>query len=157
MVTILLDTVVAVLLGATILFAIRLERRLNLLRQGRGEMQALLLAIQEMTTRAEAGIAQFKTATSTGGVALQAQLRDANTLRNDLAMLIERAERTAELLQDSTRGARSVQPAEAVSLVKDRGAAGVRPQRPRPTTLAAVEPPEAPGEAAFVKALRRAR
>ena len=156
MVTMLLDTVVAVLLGATILYAIRLDRRLNALRQGRGEMQALLLGIQEMTARAEAGIAQFKAVTSDGGAELQAQVRSADTLRSDLAMLIERAEHAAERLQEKTRSARAAQPREASPAIGERAAA-VRTPRLRPANEPAVEPQEAPVEPAFVKALRRAR
>ena len=157
MITMILDTVVAVLLGVTILYAIRLNRRLNALRQGRGEMQALLNGIQEMTARAEAGIAQFKAATAEGGAELQARVRSADVLRSDLAMLIERAAGMAERLQDATRPARAGQLGEMTPSVAERATAGARTQRPRAANLSAVEPQEASVETAFVKALRRAR
>jgi hypothetical protein len=157
MITMILDTVVAVLLGVTILYAVRLDRRLKAFRDGRGEMQALLNGIQEMTTRAEAGIAQFKTVTADGGAELQARVRSADVLRSDLAMLIERGERMAERLQEATRPARAGQLSEMTPPASERTSAGARTQRPRAADLSAVEPEEASTETAFVKALRRAR
>ncbi|MFO0998560.1 MAG: DUF6468 domain-containing protein [Alphaproteobacteria bacterium] len=155
MVSVLLDTVVALLLGATILFAIRLDRRLNALRQGRGEMQALLMGIQDMTMRAEAGIAQFKAAATDGGAELETQVRAAEALRGDLAMLIERAERAAERIQETTRTGRAAE---------IRGLTPVGAERPQTASRTpARRATEAPAEAApatetaFVKALRRAR
>lgn len=157
MVGMLLDTVVAVLLGATILFAIRLDRRLNALRQGRGEMQTLLIGIQDMTTRAEAGIAQFKAVTADGSAALQTQVRAADTLRGDLAMLIERAERMAERLQDATKPVRTSEGRGLAPSAADRAPAVARPALRRVGDEPVSRESPAPIEAAFVKALRRAR
>ena len=95
-----LNLIVILLLIPTIVFAVILNRRLEILRNSRNDLGRLIDAFNEATTRAESGIPRLKQAAdSTSGV-LREQMQKAQTLRDDLAFMIERAEATAEKMEN---------------------------------------------------------
>ena len=102
-----LDIVVILLLIPTIVYAVILNRRLNALRKSRDELSKVVSSFNEATMRAEAGIPKLKKATSEANLSLKDRVEKAQTLRDDLAFMIERAEELAGRLEGAVRIARS--------------------------------------------------
>ncbi len=87
-----LDTVIILLLVATIGYAVMLNRQLKVLRHNREELAKLISTFNEATLRAEAGVPKLRRATEEAGQSLQEQLDKASVLQDDLAYMIERAD-----------------------------------------------------------------
>lgn len=90
-----LNLIVIVLLVPTIVFAVILNKRLEILRNSRNDLGCLIEAFNDATTRAESGIPRLKQAADSTGAVLRDQIQKAQTLRDDLAFMIERAEAAA--------------------------------------------------------------
>ena len=104
---ILLDLVVSGLLVATIAYAVRLNNRLNSLRKNRDDIAKIIVSFNEATVRAESSIPKLKRAAEEAGGSLQERVEKAQSLRDDLAFMIERADTMANRLESSVRAARS--------------------------------------------------
>ncbi|MBM3513055.1 MAG: hypothetical protein FJX59_05000 [Alphaproteobacteria bacterium] len=102
-----LNLVVIVLLVPTIVYAVILNRRLTALRTSRDELAKVVGSFNDATLRAEAGIPKLKKATTEANLALKDRVEKAQTLRDDLAFMIERAEELATRLEGAVRNARS--------------------------------------------------
>jgi hypothetical protein len=102
-----LDIVVILLLIPTIIYAITLNRRLTALRKSRDELSKVVNSFNEATMRAEAGIPKLKKATTEANGLLKDRVEKAQTLRDDLAFMIERAEELASRLESGVRAART--------------------------------------------------
>jgi hypothetical protein len=102
-----LDVVVILLLIPTIIYAIILNKRLNALRRSREELSKVVNSFNEATMRAEAGIPKLKKATTEANHTLKDRVEKAQTLRDDLAFMIERAEELAGRLEGAVRAARN--------------------------------------------------
>lgn len=102
-----LDIVVILLLIPTIVYAVILNRRLTALRKSRDELSKVVNSFNEATMRAEAGIPKLKKATTEANLSLKDRVEKAQTLRDDLAFMIERAEELAGRLEGAVRAARS--------------------------------------------------
>jgi hypothetical protein len=98
-----LEGIVAVLLIATIVYAFILNRRLNAWRRDKGELVALIGRFNNAAERAEAGIAALKTASEQTGQSLSAAIAKGQSLRDDFAYLIERAEPLADRMAARVR------------------------------------------------------
>lgn len=111
-----LDIVVSLLLAATIGYAVILNSRLTALRKNRDDLAKIIVAFNEATARAEASIPKLKRAAEEAGGGLQDRVEKAQSLRDDLAFMIERADTMANRLENAVRSARSevrAQPAPA--------------------------------------------
>lgn len=102
----LLDVIIIVLLAATIVYAVILNSRLAQLRDNRDDLARLVAAFNDATARAESGIPRLRRAAEEAGTALQERVEKAQTLRDDLAFMIERADSMAGKLENSVRQAR---------------------------------------------------
>ena len=102
-----LDVVVILLLIPTIVYAVILNRRLAALRRSREELSKVVNSFNEATMRAEAGIPKLKKATTEANHTLKDRVEKAQTLRDDLAFMIERAEELAGRLEGAVRAARA--------------------------------------------------
>jgi len=102
-----LDIVVILLLVPTIIYAVILNRRLTALRRSREELSKVVNSFNEATMRAEAGIPKLKKATTEANHTLKDRVEKAQTLRDDLAFMIERAEELAARLEGAVRSARN--------------------------------------------------
>jgi len=132
----LLDVIIIVLLAATIVYAVILNSRLAQLRDNRDDLARLVAAFNDATARAESGIPKLRRAAEEAGSALQERVEKAQTLRDDLAFMIERADSMAGKLVNSVRLARDeVRPAAPVPSMPQ-----VAPAR-APRAAKAVEPP----------------
>jgi len=97
-----LDILVAILLVATICYAMVLNSKLSNLRRGKEEMEKLAASFGEATGRAEENIARLReTATE-----LQNGIKKAQSLHDDLIFLIERGDQVADHLEEKVRDAR---------------------------------------------------
>lgn len=103
---VILDLIIAVLLIATIGYAVTLNSRLTALRRNRDQLSKIISAFNEATVRAEASIPKLKRAAEDAGGGLQERMEKAQSLRDDLAFMIERADTMANRLENSVRTAR---------------------------------------------------
>ena len=119
-----LEIAFAVLLVTTIGYAIALNRKLGNLRQHKEDLERLAMTFSKSTVRAEEGVQRLKSST----VQMQKSIAKAQTMREDLALLIDRGSLAADRLEEVVRGIRSktletkpstlrnlVEPAETVS------------------------------------------
>jgi len=104
--TVIFDVVFIALLVPTIIYAVILNRRLEALRRNRDDLGKMIAAFNEATVRAEAGIPKMRKAAQDVGNALQDSMEKAQTLRDDLAFMTERADSMANRLEGQLREAR---------------------------------------------------
>jgi len=104
---IILDLLVSCLLVATIAYAVRLNARLGALRKNRDDLSKIIVNFNEATVRAESSIPKLKRTAEEAGSALQERVEKAQSLRDDLAFMIERADTMANRLENAVRSARS--------------------------------------------------
>lgn len=101
-----LDALIAVLLVATIVWCVLLNRRLVGLRRHQSELAGLITELNVATERAEAGIAELKHNAEAAGATLQSSIERAQRLNDDLTYLSERSSRLVDRLDHSTRSTR---------------------------------------------------
>jgi hypothetical protein len=101
-----LDIVLIVLLAATLLQAIRLERALGILKRDRASLEALVAGFNISTHQAETGIQRLRSAVDGAGRQVETQLAKSVSLRDDLSFLTERGDRLADRLDVLVRAAR---------------------------------------------------
>ncbi|CAA7615831.1 conserved hypothetical protein [Candidatus Terasakiella magnetica] len=104
---VLLDIVVSLLLIATIGYAVMLNSRLSALRKNRDDLAKTIVNFNEATVRAESSIPKLRKAAEDAGQGLQERVEKAQSLRDDLAFMIERADTMANRLENAVRSARS--------------------------------------------------
>ncbi|CCG40364.1 DUF6468 domain-containing protein [Magnetospirillum molischianum] len=110
---VLLDIVVSVLMVATIAYATRLNSRLAALRKNRDDLARTIVGFNEATLRAESSIPKLRKAADEAGQSLQERVEKAQSLRDDLAFMIERADTMANRLENAVRSARVEGPARS--------------------------------------------
>lgn len=128
-----LSIAVIVLLLATLFHAIRLERRLGVLKRDRAALEALVKGFNDATVRAEAATARLRGAAEGAGKALAGQLEASEGLKSDLAFLIERGESLADRLDDGVRSARAVGSAAPPAALRPPVAPFAEPPAAEPT------------------------
>ena len=145
----LLEGFLILLLAATLFHAVRLERALGVLKRDRSTLEALVAGFNTSTRQAEAGIERLRAATDVAGRQIARQIEQATALKDDLAYLMERGERLADLLDALVRSARPL-------------VAEPPPPPQRPTVVAETEAPDgsrvrSQAERDLLRALRMAR
>ncbi|WP_343559767.1 DUF6468 domain-containing protein [Kiloniella sp. b19] len=103
------DILISVLLVATIVYAVILNRKLDALRSAKTEMEVLIRSFAETTLKAERSISELKMHAAEAGSGLQAQIKQSEALLTDMRLLTEKGETVCERLQSSL----SESPAEA--------------------------------------------
>lgn len=106
--TLSLDVIVLAVLIATLVRAARLERALHILRGERGAWEAAVGGLGAGTRDAHAGLAELRTTADGIAREVAAQAGRADGLKDDLAFLIERAERACDRLENLVRASRLV-------------------------------------------------
>jgi len=145
----LLDVIIIVLLVPTIVYAVILNTRLKQLRDNRDDLARLVAAFNDATARAESGIPKLRRAADEASQSLQERVEKAQTLRDDLAFMTERADSMAGRLESTVRQAREevrpVVPAPAPAAPAVAPARAPRGQRVQPPPVEIPEPelPEA--------------
>lgn len=102
-VSLILNGVVASLLVAMIVYAIRLNSRLDTLRKGKEEFSAFIADFNTSVAAAEAALAQLKQASGEGGNELRNLVGKAQALSDDLSFLMERGEDMADRLEGASK------------------------------------------------------
>jgi len=105
---IILDLIVISCLGATIAFAVRLNKKLAAIYKSREEIQAFLTQFTESMSKADASIKDLRGVGESVFKTAQKEMDDARALKDDLAFLNEREEELAERLDGSIRVARTL-------------------------------------------------
>lgn len=105
---IILDLIVIACLGATIAFAVRLNRKLATIYQSREELQTFLNQFTESMSKADASIKDLRGIGESVFKTAQKEMDIARALKDDLAFLNERGEELAERLDGSIRIARTL-------------------------------------------------
>ena len=158
-VPVLLDVIIAVLLVATIVYAVVLNRKLAALRDAKAELEMLAARFAESTAKAESGIQNLKAHASESGASLDHMTTRAAGLAGDLSFLVEKGASLASRLEEAIESARGKGPnaknssADVTRPFRTERMPGARPGPAR--TQAAVE--VSPEEAALVKSLRGVR
>ena len=132
--SLILEGLVAALLVATIVYAVILNRRLNAWRRDKSELEALIGRFNAAAERAEAGIAALKVASEQTGQALSAAITKGQSLRDDFAYLIDRAEPLADRMAARVREHRAL---DTPAPPPTRPAVPPKPATPEPGRSAA--------------------
>lgn len=139
-----LESVLLVLLAATMFHAIRLERALGVLKRDRAALERLVAGFNASTRQAEAGIDRLRHAADGAGRQIARQVDAAAKLKDDLGFLIARGEQVADRLDSVVRSARPL--------------AAEAPVQPARTEETEAEPRvRSQAERDLIKALRVAR
>lgn len=99
---VLLDAVVAILLAATIVYAVLLNRKLGHLRANRSEIEQTAAEFNEAIAKAEASVAKLTLSADD----LRSQVGKAQSLKDDLTLLIARGDAVADALEEAVRAGR---------------------------------------------------
>lgn len=98
--SVLLDLMMMSLLVTAIAYAIKLHRQLAALRASRGEMEKFVAEFSATVQRAEASVRGLKQAAREGGDDLERQIEKAHGIRDELAFLVDSADKIATRLSD---------------------------------------------------------
>lgn len=110
-----LECVLVVLLGVTLLHAVRLERALKVMRGERAALGDAVAGLESGTRQAESGIEQLRSAAESAGRQLARQVERAASLQDDLRFLHERGESLADRLEAAIRTGRTATPQSSSS------------------------------------------
>lgn len=105
-----IELVLVVLLVATLLQAIKLERALGVLKKDRASLEALVSGFNASTHQAESGIQRLHAAADGAGRQIESQIARSVSLKDDLVFLTERGERLADRLDVQVRAAQALAP-----------------------------------------------
>jgi hypothetical protein len=94
-----LDIVILVLLGATIFYAIRLSRHLDAFRSNRSDMERLIRELSSQITRAQEGVSALDEAAKESGDQLRALVAKGQGLTDELALMTEAGNSLATRLE----------------------------------------------------------
>lgn len=141
---IVLDIILGFLLVGTSFYLWMLNKRLSVLRKNRDEMAKLIAQFNEATVRADTSIPKLRQAAEAAGQALQERVEKAQSLRDDLAFMIERADSMADRLEGAVRAGRN----EMKAAPKPAAAPAAAPPQPQPQPQPQVQPAMSPRPAA---------
>lgn len=103
-----LDILVAVLLGVTVAYCFLLNRRLGALRSGQDGLLKVVRELNSATEQARLGIRNLQEAGDTIGEKLTSQVAGAKALSDELAMIVEAGNNLADRLAADVEGRSSV-------------------------------------------------
>ena len=101
-----LDLVVAGLLVTAIAYCVLLNRRLAALRADKAQLAETVRSLAEVSLRAESGIAKLREAAEQVGRTLQQKIESGQSLRDDLAYMVDRGVGLADRLEGAIRARR---------------------------------------------------
>jgi hypothetical protein len=108
MIGLIADIILCVLLVVTLVFAWRLNQRLSDMREGQGDLQVLVTALNEAVEKANTSIVNLRLAAREADETLARKLDDARNISDELGIMTETGDRLAGRLTDGlTKPARS--------------------------------------------------
>ncbi len=99
-VSLILDLLLVCLLGATILFCIRLNKKLSVMREAQGELHKVAAEFDQAIVRSRLGIEELRNASQAAKVELNAELEIAKPLIEELKLINASSTRIADRLQE---------------------------------------------------------
>ncbi len=150
----LVDTVIIVLLLATIGYCWRLNRLLRVIRDSKGELARVIEGFNHSTERAERSVIDMKQASQAVIDKLQVKIEKAEFLADDMSYIMDKAGKVADRLTAQIQQARDVLPEErkatAAEATPSRPAAKPEPTGMKPaygkSTAGMDEKPAAPSD-----------
>lgn len=120
----LVNLVIIALLIPTIIYAYRLNKNLDTLRQNQNSLAKLVSALNDATFKAENSIPKLKSVTEHSSEGLKEVVDNAKELKDDLLFINERADNLADRLEHVISGSRSIkdEPAVKSAGLKDKNA-----------------------------------
>lgn len=106
--SLILDIILVLLLAATIGFSFALNRRLRTLRDSRSELGQMIASFNESTQRAQGSIQELRRAADRTAQELDARIKRAQVLRDELEFFMERGDRLANELESGISEGRKV-------------------------------------------------
>jgi hypothetical protein len=97
--TLSLDVIIAALLVATIVYAVRLNRRLAALREDRQQLQDMIKGLQKATQQADEAVGGLRLGAADAGRTLHEVVERAQGLKADLLFITEKADTAADRLE----------------------------------------------------------
>lgn len=94
-----IDVVVIALLGATIFYALRLEKKLANMRSAQSALADVIRELNSSAARAEAGIQGLKAAAASSGQTLDEKIKRARSLADEIELLLQSGERLGQRLE----------------------------------------------------------
>lgn len=136
-----LDGLLVVLLLATIVYAMILNRKLNRLRGNHDEMEVFVDKLNVACARAESATAGLRNAGESGKAVFRESASKAEALRDELAFLVERADIVSGRLATVSEGTKIVskESQAQVAAAKPDPARKPGPKRPAPAARRAQE------------------
>ena len=95
---------VALLLCVTIIYCYRLDRRLSALRSGQDGLKDVIAGLDRATERAQYSLAELKNTGVASENVLQAAITHAESLADELRLMVQSADRVADRLAQSRPG-----------------------------------------------------
>jgi len=136
MASLIMDGVVALLLVATIWFAVRLNSRLVMLRADGERLERLIAGLSAASHHAEEAVSDLRETAGLAGRQLQSAIDKAGPLLADLQFMTDKANSIADKLDESLRAQRSAAPRapgqDAEARAADVAAAALLGTPPRP-------------------------
>lgn len=106
--SIMIDVIVIVLMGATIFYTMLVNRRLTSLQEGRDQLQTFVESFGESLQQAERSVKELKETGQSIYEVIQKESDAAVRLRDDLVFLTERGEQIADELDKSIMSSRAI-------------------------------------------------
>ena len=154
----LLELALLILLAATLVHAIRLERALGVLKRDRAVLEELVEGFNESTRQAESGIERLRGAADGAGRQMARQIEVGQRLRDDLTFLADRSDKLAERLEYAVRSARMFGDGLALAPAMPAPAPAMAPPVAEPVPDSAPAPVlRSQAERELMRALRTAR
>jgi hypothetical protein len=97
------DAILALLLTATLVMAIRLDRALRIVRRDRAVFEALISNLSSTTHSVKLGIQALRSEADRAADQIERRSEDADKLATDLSFLIEAADRAGARLEEGRR------------------------------------------------------
>lgn len=103
-----LDIVIAFLLFATVIYCIKLSKKITLIHQGKEELNQFIRDFNDSITRAEENISELKNLGSETEERLQEHVQKARYLANDLSFLMDKGEKISNTLEHNLTMSKAV-------------------------------------------------
>jgi len=100
-ITLVINAVVIALLGATIFYAFRLERRLDAMRSAQASLGQVIRELNTAAARAEAGLQGLKATAQSSGNVLNEKINQAKAVTDELSFLLQAGDRLGHRIETS--------------------------------------------------------
>ncbi|MBV8915805.1 MAG: hypothetical protein JOZ05_22550 [Acetobacteraceae bacterium] len=127
-----LELVLVVLLGLTLVHAIRLERALRTVRNDRAALGEAIAGFDSSARQAELGIGRMQAIASEAAELIGKRVDKASALKDDLAFMTDRGEALADRLEQLVRAGKAIVPPAGLQAAPEIRARA--PQQPEPPT-----------------------